>query len=315
MEHSGWINRIIVVTAFVGILGSGGHAYASGIIAIITDAKSNEAQDQVVNSIKQELSGDGVEFKSFNINGEGVVNGDVSGASPSIVVTLGVRASLYAVKNLPDIPAVFSMVLDPVTSGIVSSLETPGKNASGIMLDIPFDLQFNSLKKALPKIKTIGMLYDAKTQASVKNLAAAAAEKAGLSLDAKPVYTDNTIKVNLEKILSTDDCLWAQLDARVYNAQTLVDIIKGTIAAKKPFFAFSAQLVKAGALLALERDYADVGRQTGEMVRRVLNGTAPGTMPVEGPRSVYFAINAKTADAIGAAIASEVKSDSKTVKY
>ena len=70
--------------------------------------------------------------------------------------------------------------------------------------------------------------------------------------------------------------------------------------------AFSAHYVKAGALLALECDYYDVGRQTGEIADSILKGTDPGTIPITFPRKKNLVINKRTAKTIGVNIPRDV---------
>jgi putative ABC transport system substrate-binding protein len=57
--------------------------------------------------------------------------------------------------------------------------------------------------------------------------------------------------------------------------------------------------VRSGALATLFCDYADVGRQTGELVRRVLDGARPEDLPVAGPRKVSLGLNLRTAQHLG----------------
>jgi putative ABC transport system substrate-binding protein len=57
--------------------------------------------------------------------------------------------------------------------------------------------------------------------------------------------------------------------------------------------------VRAGTLAAASVDYADVGRQTGEMAGRLLRGAAPADLPIGAPRRVSLALNLHTAEHLG----------------
>ena len=62
-----------------------------------------------------------------------------------------------------------------------------------------------------------------------------------------------------------------------------------------PLSGDSTGLVKAGALFSLERDYADIGKQAGELASKILGGAAPATLSPEPPRRLLYSVNLKTA--------------------
>ena len=57
-------------------------------------------------------------------------------------------------------------------------------------------------------------------------------------------------------------------------------------------------LVAAGALYALDRNYADIGLQCGEVAGKILGGAKAGSIPVTGPRKVAYSLNLKTASVL-----------------
>lgn len=66
-----------------------------------------------------------------------------------------------------------------------------------------------------------------------------------------------------------------------------------------PVFGLSAVHVQAGALAALSCDYADVGRQAGELAVRVLGGSPAESLAPTMPRRLGLALNLRTAEHIG----------------
>ncbi len=64
--------------------------------------------------------------------------------------------------------------------------------------------------------------------------------------------------------------------------------------------------MKAGALFALSCDNADIGRQSGQLTVKILNGTQPTDLPVTVPTKIRLAINLKTAKRIGLKIPSQI---------
>ena len=214
----------------------------------------------------------------------------------SIVLAIGTEAAVFARRSIKEIPVVFTMVLNPVESGIVDSLKRPGGNITGVCLNIPVEVQFKVLKKIVPHVKSIGMLYDKATKSQVEREARIAAARTGVKLVAKPIYSEAEISSGLDEVFRESDCLWAGVDPKIYNPATARHIILSTLRNKIPFMAFSAQFVKAGALIALECDYYDIGQQTAEMTAEMLTrSTRPHNMPVSLPRKTKLVVNMKTA--------------------
>lgn len=215
----------------------------------------------------------------------------IKGLGPDLLYTIGTEASVFINERVSGTPIVFSMVLDPEDSGLVGQ-----KNITGSSLQIPAGLQFEKLKRAIPSIQTIGMLYDGRTKPKLLDEAQTAADGLSLRLIAIPVYNMGDISRELMGLFPKVDCLWAGLDTFIYNPTTGRRIILETLKSKVPFMSFSEHFVKAGALMALECDYYDIGVQSGELAVDVFKGKMPG---ITVPRKTKLIINKRTAEQIG----------------
>ena len=222
--------------------------------------------------------------------------------APDLVFTLGSAATEFAYEHIKETPVVFAMVLDPVGSGFVASYDRPSGNMTGVSMDIPLEIQFQTLRDILPEAQTLGVLYSPEESATVINQASLEATKFLFELVAVPVRSDRDIPAALEGLAGRIDALWAVADSRIFTSHSTEFILLHTIRHGIPFMGVSPSFVKAGALVALTCDYEDLGRQSGEQALRILGGTPPGGVPVALPRKSNLAINLRTAEHIGVVI-------------
>ena len=76
---------------------------------------------------------------------------------------------------------------------------------------------------------------------------------------------------------------------------------------------FSRSLVEAGGLFTLDYDLKDIGRQTGEIAARVLNGKKPAEIPATTPGIIYFKYNERTAKRIQVTLPDDLLAVAKEV--
>jgi putative tryptophan/tyrosine transport system substrate-binding protein len=310
---------MIILSALVFLgLDPLGVLFASGLkttIAII-NSKAIAPYNDAISGFKEQLEKGGYEanfgYYDFKEDAKKELIGAITSLRPDIIFAVGTEAALFAKEDAGEFPVVFSMVINPTASKIVDSLEAPGNNLTGVSLDIPIETQFKKLKEFLPDLKKIGMLYDANKNKLLEE-AGIAANKLGLDLYAKPVYSEAEVIDAVEEVLKESDCLWAGIDPLVYNQQSAKYILMATFRHKKPFMAFSYNYVKAGALFALECDYRDIGRQSAQIAVRILRGEKPDNIPVEPPRKIRMAINQKIAEVINMIIPSAISKEADKV--
>ena len=90
--------------------------------------------------------------------------------------------------------------------------------------------------------------------------------------------------------------LWGVTDPMVFNPETAKSLLVFSFRHQIPLIGHSTPWVKAGALYALDRDYADIGVQCAEMAEKILAGRSPSTMPPVPPRKIRYTLNRKTAE-------------------
>jgi putative ABC transport system substrate-binding protein len=70
-------------------------------------------------------------------------------------------------------------------------------------------------------------------------------------------------------------------------------------ASGKPSFGPYLEMVRAGLLMSYSSDLSDGFRHAGIYVAKIIGGTKPGDLPIEQASKFIFAINLKTAKALG----------------
>ena len=153
------------------------------------------------------------------------------------------------------------------------------------------------MKKAIPQISNIGVLYTNASEADYKSLAREAS-KLGVKITGVKVTSSSQLTSSFLSIINNVDAFWLLFDPLFLNPTFIKFVILQCVAKSKPFVAFSPIIVKAGALIAVAPDYALVGKQAAKMVNKILSGIRPDHIPVEEPKKQIY-INGIIAEKIG----------------
>jgi putative ABC transport system substrate-binding protein len=221
----------------------------------------------------------------------------------AVIVTLGTVAAARAAKAATtEIPIVFAHGTDPVQAGLVTSLNRPGGNVTGIS---SMNLDLGSkwvalLHELLPNAKRLVVLI---------NLANADAAR---SLITRTQEAAVAIGLHLEFVFASDageiDAAFAGLGTRaqglivqpevlfLQNRETLATL---AIREKLPALSNVPDFAKAGGLMSYGSSFIDAHRQAGVYAGRILKGNQPRELPVQQATTFNLVINMKTAKALG----------------
>ncbi len=206
-----------------------------------------------------------------------------------LVLTLGSLATDAAVKEISDIPIVACMVLR--TDGLKKM-----PNVTGVGLEFSLEVQTSWLQVLLPTAKTVGVLYSPDENKMRIEAAGRIMQNMGLKLMAQEVRFPQDVPAALEGMAKKVDVLWGVADTVAMTPKTAKNVLLPfSVRNNIPLIGLSPTWVKAGALYALEWDYADMGAQAGDMAVQALKGTPPSAIPAVSPRKAYYALNLKTA--------------------
>jgi putative tryptophan/tyrosine transport system substrate-binding protein len=219
----------------------------------------------------------------------------------AIFTAVNVNPALAAKAASRVTPIVFFMGANPVLNGVVASLSRPGGNITGVtvLAGQLFSKQLALLRELVPAANTVGSLWNPTNGSSrFRKYSLEVARALGvqlLILDAStPSDIDRAFATLAEQrigalMVGPDAFLGAQREQIVALAA------HHTIAT----FHQTPEVVEIGALASYGADYSDAFRLAGQYVGRILNGEKPGDLPVQQSTKFKFAINLKTAKALG----------------
>ncbi len=231
---------------------------------------------------------------------------------PDLIVTIGSRSTAIVSRTVKDVPTVFCMVLNPVSSGFVQGMSASGNNLTGASLDIPLRIQLEKFKLIAPQLKKLGVLCTPDSKPLIIE-AKRVCESIGIELVPELIYSEKEVPRAVEALAQEVNGLWAVADTVIFTPQSSQYILLYTLRNGLPFMGLSPSFVKAGALFALACDHKDVGRQAGELALRVLSGEEPSHVPITIPRMIYLCLNLRTAEQIDLKIPQRIVSVAKEV--
>jgi putative ABC transport system substrate-binding protein len=220
----------------------------------------------------------------------------------SLVVAVGLKAALAAKVEIVDVPVVYMMVLDPLKHQLTAA------NMTGTLLEVPLDRQMKIMRMFLPNLHRIGTLYDpAKTSSRMKD-AVQQATISDFQLTGIPIESDKDVPQQLRALLANVEALWLMPDSTVLTNESVQFILESALARQIPVIGFSPEFTRLGALLSMSVNYGEIGRETGLLVKRILNGEKRlphNPMPIE---RFKITLNLKTAKFLGMTFPKELTS-------
>lgn len=221
---------------------------------------------------------------------------------PDVFVAGNEPVALEVAALTKTVPIVVPLSFDPVGTGLVQSLASPGGNVTGFSILIyelmPKRLQL--LKEAVPGLKRVAVMYriaDGNSDRALKFLAEPA-KRLGLTiipveirdLDGLEVGFKQVVNQNAGGLLSVPGGFFFQHRIRMAELA-----IKNGLA----FAQASLEAATAGSLFAHGPNFAALFRRSATLVDKILKGTSPANIPVEQANVYELVVNLKTARALG----------------
>jgi ABC-type uncharacterized transport system substrate-binding protein len=221
----------------------------------------------------------------------------------SVILAIGGPVPARAAKVATGkIPIVFAYGGDPVSDGLVASLNRPGGNVTGITFigTALTSKKLELLREIAPEVTDYGLLVNpagtlADTQ--VKDMKEAV-QKLGLRLHVANVSSQGEIDAAFAAISQR------KVGALVVGTDPIFASSRGQLIAltaryKIPAIYNIREYAEIGGLMSYGGSLTDAWRQAAVYVSRILKGEKPADLPVIQPTKFELTINLKTAKALG----------------
>ena len=269
---------------------SSGASYTIGICNYVDDASLNQIVENINARLAEIESEQGITInvKYDNCNADANVMNQIIAnfAADNVDLMVGVATpvamAMQSATEDSKTPVVFAAVSDPVGAGLVASLEEPGSNVTGSSDNLDTNSVMNLIFAQNPDAKKIGLLYDVGQDSST-----AAIEHAKAYLDDKGVeYVERTATTAEEVALAAQalvsdgvDAVFTPTDNTIMKAE--LAIYETFADAGIPHYTGADSFALNGAFLGYGVDYANLGRETADMIASILTeGKDPATTPV-----------------------------------
>lgn len=300
-------------------------AKAEDITVAITAIVEHPALDAVRDGVKAALAdagykdGENIKFLYESAQGNPGTAAQIArqfvGDEPDVIVPISTPSAQAVVAATHDIPVVFTAVSDPVGAQLVTDMQHPGSNVTGLSDMSPVADHVKLIKEITPDVKNLGFVYNTAEANSVSTLAAMKAEaaKAGITVVESVATKSSEVQGATRALIGRVDAIYIPTDNTIVSAlEAAVGVAEE---AGVPLYSGDTDSVARGALASVSFNYFDVGKQTGAIVARVLRGEKPGDIPVTIAAGSDLVINKKAAAKMGVTFSDDlVKRATKVIE-
>lgn len=264
-------------------------SYKIGVLQFATHASLDNCYEGFVQGLEEEglKEGENLEIEFQNAQND-TANSDMIAknmVAEKVDLLAGIATpaamSEYSAAKDTDIPVIFTAVSDPVSTGIVKSLEEPGTNCTGTSDVLPLEEQVKMIRAFLPDASKIGIIYTTSEPNSISQLETIKGIAPNYGFEIVEVGVTNSSEVAAAAatiVAKGADCFNNFTDNNVVDNLSIV--LQAANEAGIPVFGSEVEQVKNGCLASQSIDYVELGKETGRMAARVLRGEDASKIPV-----------------------------------
>ncbi len=220
----------------------------------------------------------------------------------NLVLAIATPSAVAMANATSQTPILITAVTDPVSAKLVKSNDKPETNVTGTSDMNPVADQLKLIKEIVPTSKKIGIIYNSSevnSQVQV-DMADKAAPGLGLELVKVTVTASSEVMQAAQSMVGRVDAIYIPTDNMVVSS--LAAVIKIGEQNRLPIFAAESNSVENGAIATVGIDYYQLGRMTGEMAIRIINGEKPQDMAIQQQQGTDLVLNLKAAQNMGVTV-------------
>jgi putative tryptophan/tyrosine transport system substrate-binding protein len=230
---------------------------------------------------------------------------DLVRANVSVIAAVsGAPAARAARAATHSIPVVFITPGDPVQQGLVSALNKPDGNLTGLttMNTLLTAKQIELMSESLPDSAAIAILTDPNTETEeLEGIVRVAGQKLGRRIVIVPIANENEFAKTIAAVAAEGNIGLVVPDRPLFVSR------QDQLAALVTHHALPAifppvDLAASRTLMSYGANTFDVFRRAGVLASKILRGAQPSELPVEQPTRIILKVNLKAATALGLTI-------------
>ncbi len=282
------------------------------ITAIVEHPALDQARQGVIDELREAgyEEGKNLKLQFQSAQGNSATAAQIAkkyvGDHPDVIVGIGTPSAQALLASTRTIPIVYTAVTDPVAANLVRSWEATGGNVTGVSDYLPLEPQVELIKTIIPDVESVGFVYspgEVNSTIVLEQLEDILTPQ-NIRVVPAPAQRTTDIPTAVKSLQDRVDVIYTSTDNNVVSAYE--SMYQAAAQTKIPLIASDTASAERGAAAALGGDYYGMGRQTGKMVVRILNGEKPGDIPSEKPQKTELYVNLKAAKAQGVTLPTDV---------
>ncbi|HXG53649.1 MAG TPA: ABC transporter substrate-binding protein [candidate division Zixibacteria bacterium] len=239
------------------------------------------------------------------------VSAYLAGHRADLLVTMGTLETKAALSSTSTVPILFVPAANPVLSGLVKSLASPGANATGLAFFTgPENVvkQIEVFKHVAPDMRRTLALSDVRDPASARivDRIRLMVPRLGVELVHRPIEAMASAVAAVDALPRREHG-WSVFTICSGLFKDLRALAAAALKQRRPFFGCNAfQVAEQDVFLSYAPDLYSIGYRAAWFADQIFRGTKPGSLSVERPARFDLSVNRRIASAIGLKIAPEV---------
>lgn len=206
---------------------------------------------------------------------------DFQNKDVDVIMAIATPSAMCCASVASDIPVVFAAVSDPIGAHLTSSLEKTDKNMTGTSDEIQVEQILNQAFVINPSLKRLGVIYNKGEANSVTNINKVKeyAKEHQLIIEETTITSLNEVQSAIEVLTTKCDAIFAPNDNMVASAMNVVSTT--CMKMKIPLYVGADSMVQDGGFFSIGINYVELGKETANMVDKVLKGESIDMIPIK----------------------------------